>query len=89
MVPAHRVRVMRLSARGVPPSCNRLSHPVPPASPVLSPHAPPFPEASATSRGRGGPGVARDGGERRMGAVTPGETLGTLCYIHVGSNKTK
>ena len=41
--------------------------------------------------GRGGPGVARDGGasERRMGAVTPGETLGTLYNIHVGSNKTK
>ena len=37
----------------------------------------------------GGPGVARDGGERRMGAVTPGETLGTLYNIHVGSNKTK
>ena len=47
----------------------------------------------------GGPGVdcgsgkqtlqrpkARDGGERRMGAVTPGETLGTLYNIHVGSN---
>ena len=24
-----------------------------------------------------------------MGAVTPGETLGTLYNIHVGSNKTK
>ena len=24
-----------------------------------------------------------------MGAVTPGETLGTLHNIHVGSNKTK
>jgi hypothetical protein len=33
--------------------------------------------------------VARDGGERKMGAVTPGETLGTLYNIHVGSNKTK
>jgi hypothetical protein len=37
----------------------------------------------------GGPGVARDGGEWRMGAVTPGETLGTLYNIHVGSDKTK
>ena len=26
----------------------------------------------------GGTGVACDGGERRMGAVTPGEALGTL-----------
>jgi len=24
-----------------------------------------------------------------MGAVTPGETVGTLYNIHVGSNKTK
>ena len=33
-----------------------------------------------------GPGVARDGGERRMYAATPGpgETLGTLYNIHVG-----
>jgi len=28
-------------------------------------------------------------GVRRMGAVTPGETLGPLHNIHVGSNKTK
>ena len=33
------------------------------------------------------PGVARDGSERR--AVTPGEPLGTLYNIRVGSNKTK
>ena len=26
---------------------------------------------------------------RARGAVTPGETLGTLYNIHVGSNKTK
>ena len=35
------------------------------------------------------PGVACDGGERRMGAVTPVETLGTLYNICVGTNKTK
>ena len=37
----------------------------------------------------GGPGVVCDGSERRMGAVTPGETLGTLYNIRVGTNKTK
>jgi len=37
----------------------------------------------------GGGGVARDGSERRMRAVAPGETLGTLYNIRVGSNKTK
>ena len=55
--------------------------------------------SSSTVHSAGGPGVdcgsgkqtlqrpkARDGGERRMGAVTPGETLGTLYNIHVGSN---
>jgi hypothetical protein len=36
------------------------------------------------SRGRG-----REGRERRMGAVTPGETLGTLYNIGVGTNKPK
>jgi hypothetical protein len=35
--------------------------------------------SSVTDRGE--PGVARDGGERRMGAGSPGETLGTLYNI--------
>ena len=37
-------------------------------------------EPRVQSHGGGG-GVARDGGERRMGAVTSGETLGTLHSI--------
>ena len=37
----------------------------------------------------GGTGVASDGSRRRLGAVTPGETLGTLYNSHVGTNKTK
>ena len=38
---------------------------------------------------RGGPGVARDGSERRMGAVTPGETLGTYTTFASVLIKTK
>ena len=42
---------------------------------------------------KSGPGVACDRrtevGENSLGAVTPGETLGTLYTFGVGSNKTK
>ena len=37
----------------------------------------------------GGTGVASDGSRRRMGAVTPGVTLGTIDNICAGRYKTK